>query len=305
MRCLLVLFAVLSIAPTSIPAASADEAAELHQLFDDAWEFDLEEDPLWATHVGDHRANDELPEATIEAHQRRRDAKQEFLDRLAAIERDDLSQPDRISYDIFERLLRDELAEYDFQTHLTPITNRWGFHIDFAELPKNVPLETARDYENYIARLNAFRRYTAEHIELMRRGIRDGLVLPGVVLEGYQDTIEPHVVENPEQSLLFAPFGEFPDRVNGGERERLTDAAKTAIRESIVPAYRDFLTFMQKEYLPATRGSIGAAALPRGRDFYRHRVRKFTTLDLAPEQVHQTGLKEVERIRNEMEEIIR
>ncbi len=300
---LLPLLAVmLFTAPTSL---FADEAAALQTLFDEAWEYDLREDSLWATHVGEHRWNDQLPDVTAPATRRRLDQKREFLKRLEAIDRDALTPPDRMNRDIFARLLRDEIAEGEFETFLTPITNRWGFHVEFAELPKNVPLNTVRDYENYIARLRAFDVYTRQHIGLMREGIEKGLVLPAVTLEGVQDSIEPHIVADPEQSLLFEPFRKFPERIDDADRKRLIAAARAAIAESLVPGYREFLAFLREEYVPAARGSIGAAALPRGREFYRYRIKKFTTLDLTPEEVHQTGLSEVARIRKEMEAVIR
>jgi uncharacterized protein (DUF885 family) len=124
-------------------------------------------------------------------------------------------------------------------------------------------------------------------------------------LEGYSDTIEPHIVQNPEDSLLFKPFKDFPDRFTEEQKEHLRRAARQAIATDVVPSYQKFLDFMKTEYLPACRSTIGASAAPGGRAFYRHRVRMFTTLDLTPEEVHQTGLSEVRRIRREMEEVIR
>jgi uncharacterized protein (DUF885 family) len=285
--------------------AVADNSEDLHKLFDEAWEYDLEQDPLWATHVGDHRFDDKLPDVSVEAHERRIEKKGEFLRRLEDINREALSPGDRIHYDIFGRLLRDEIAESEFRTWLMPITNRSGFHIEFAELPQNLTFATVEDYENYIARLEAFEEYAEQHIALLREGMERGLVLPAVVLEGYEDSIEPHIVRDAEKSLLFEPFRKFPERIDASDRRSLTAAGKDAIRESVAPAYREFLEFMRDEYVPAARGTIAASALPQGRAFYRHRVERFTTLDVSPEEVHAIGMKEVDRIRREMDEVIR
>jgi uncharacterized protein (DUF885 family) len=138
----------------------------------------------------------------------------------------------------------------------------------------------------------------------MRAGIEKGQVLPGIVLEGFKGAIDPHVVDDPTRSLLYEPFTKFPDSIEHAERNRLVEAGRAAISESVVAGYRRFVEFMEKEYVPAARGSIGASALPNGREFYRYRVRKFTTLDLTPEEVHQIGLDEVKRIRAEMEAVI-
>ncbi len=287
-----------------VSGAQTDASGELSQLFSDAWEFDLRENPLFATRVGDRRYNDRLPSVGVEDYQRRLVAGRSFLARAGSIDREALTSEERISADIFERLLRDRIAEYEFRTYLTPITNREGFHVSFPQLPDRVPLTTTEDYENYVARLSAFKRYAEQHIALMRLGLREGFTLPEVVLAGYEDAIAPHIVEDPSASLLFVPFTRFPSTVPEADRRRLREAGARAIVESVVPGYRAFFDFMRQEYVPAAREEIGATALPDGRAFYEHRVRRFTTLDLSPRQVHELGLAEVRRIRSEMERVI-
>jgi uncharacterized protein (DUF885 family) len=283
----------------------AQDSSELKGLLDDAWEFGLRESPTFATRTGDHRFNDKLSRESIADQKRRLATQRALLARWNAIDRTMLHRPDRINYDIFGRILRDDITESDFQMYLIPISNRWGFHISFPELPQQVPLNTAKDYENYTARLREFSRLTDENIELLRAGIKKGLVLPSVVLEGYKDSITAHIVEDPTDSLLYTPFNEFPDRVPEQQHERLAAAGGAAIAEHVVPSYQQFLRFMQDEYVPNCRGSIAASALPNGREYYRHRVRLFTTLDITPDEVHETGQREVKRIRAEMDEIIK
>lgn len=287
-------------------AGVAQEPADrLKKLFDEAWEFTLAEDPIFATRFGDHRWDDKLSAESLADQQRRLTARKAYLERWKAIDRSQLGRPDQINYDLFGQLLKDDIAEGDFEMYLQPITNRSGFHISFAELPNDMQLHSLRDYENYIARLRAFSRHTDDHIELLGRGIERGLTLPAVVLEGYEGTITPHIVDDATKSLLYKPFASLPERFSPGDRDRLRLTARQAIQEHVIPSYRRFLNFMKSEYFPSCRGSIGASSVPRGREFYRHRVRMFTTLDLSPEQVHETGQAEVKRIRAEMDEIIR
>lgn len=293
-------------APEPVPmGAPAVPAAQLEQLFDEHWDFTMREFPLYATAVGDHRFNDRLGEVTAQAQQRRAARQREFLERLGQIDRTRLSREQQISYDIFRQQLEDALASHGFRAYLMPITNREGFHTSFPQLHERVPLNSVRDYENYIARLRDFRRYAREHMALMREGARAGMILPRVVLQGIEETIRPHVVTDASQSRLWAPFAEFPAGVPPAERGRLQAEGRAAILESVVPAYREFLDFITGEYVPAAREGIAAAELPDGRAYYEHLVRSYTTLDLTPEQVHQTGLAEVRRIRQEMEEILR
>jgi len=283
-------------------AESMDE--RFTALVDEIWECDVREDPLLATSTGDHRYNDRLPTISVDDSERRNRVRQDFLTQLKALDRGQLTSTEQINYDILLRQLSDDLAEFDFQTHLIPISQRAGFHVDFPELPKDVPLKTIADYENYAARLRAFSDYTDGHIELLRAGIIAGQTLPAVVLDGWEKAIEAQIVERPRQSLLYAPCKKFPGTFGFGAQTKLQAEISAAIAESVVPAYRRFREFMAKEYVPEARGSIGASALPRGRDFYRHRVRRYTTLDISPEEVHQLGLAEVKRIRGEMDEII-
>ena len=274
-------------------------------LVGEIWEYDVRENPLFATSTGDHRFNDRLPTVSVADSERRNQSRKKFLAQLKSLDRQQLSTTEQINFDILLRQLNDDLTEFDFQRHLLPITQRGGFHIDFPELPKDVPLKTTADYENYTARLRAFGEYTDGHIELMRAGIAAGQTLPAVVLEGWEKAIDAQIVERPTQSLLYAPCKEFPSTIPEREHRRLQREISEAITESVVPGYQRFREFMAKEYVPEARGSLGASALPRGRDFYRHRVRRFTTLDITPEEIHKIGLAEVERIRGEMDAIIR
>ena len=290
----------------SQPAAGEDAASErLHKLFDEAWQFDLREDPLFATQAGDHRYDDRLPRVKEADWTRRLEKEWQFVEELEQIDADQLKGRERTSYEIFSRLRRDQIDEYEFRAYLMPITNRSGFHLEFPELAKNLPFRNIRDYENFIKRLAAFGQYADDHIDLMRAGIKAGLVLPGAALADYERPINAQIVDDPSASLLFEPFKKFSQSVAPAEQQRLADEARHAIAESVVPGYRRFLDFMRDEYVPAARGSIAASALPHGREFYRHRVRQFTTLDLTPEQVHEVGQSEVARIRKEMDEAIR
>lgn len=296
--------ATLIILPAAAVLAEL-ESDKLHQLIDDSWEFRLAESPQMATSVGDHRANDRLDSLTPEDIERRASKTAEFLQRLEAINRDELSGDDRIHYAVLQREFDNDLAEHRFKTHLTPINNRSGFHIEFPELRRRVPLVTTEDYENYIARLNDFGRYADEHIALMREGVRLGYTMPSVIMEGSLDSVDAHVVSDPERSLMYEPLGEIPATVPASEHERLQEAARQAITKSVIPAYERFGEFMRTEYLPNCRDTIAARALPDGAEFYRYRAVKHTTLDdITPEAIHRRGLAEAKRIRGEMDEII-
>ena len=284
---------------------AADSTHTLHQIFEEEWEFRLQENPLFATSVGVHDFNDRLPQVNEQAERLRARFREQLLARIGRIDRDRLSREDQINLDIFRIQLADRIAGFRYRSHLVPILADSGFHSSFARLPENVPLATVQDYENYILRMRAFHHYTREHIELMREGLRSGFTQPKVILDGYEGSIQAHVVEHPAESVFFAPFQSFPIAVPADQQERLREAGKRAIRESIVPTYQEFLEFMVNEYRPGARTTLGASELTNGREYYAHLIRHFTTLDLTADQVHEIGLKEVARIREEMDEVIR
>ncbi len=303
---------LLSIIPACVvafaaPAFGAEIASEqFSALLADAWQFRLREAPLFATETGDHRFDDRLPDVSLADEKRRDAARREFLARLETIDRGALAPAEQVNYDVFARGLRDQLRGYDFHEYLMPISDRWGFHVEFPQLPRNLSLLATRDYENYIARLRGFNAYAAGHIELMREGVRRSVTVPSVIMQRYHEPLQAQIVEDPEKSLLFAPLKELPSTVPKEDHERLQAAARQAIAESVVPGYRRFLKFMREEYVPNCRGTIAASALPKGRDYYRFCVAKYTTLDdQTPEEVHAIGKAEVARIRGEMEAVIR
>jgi uncharacterized protein (DUF885 family) len=291
--------------PGAAMARGGTAAERVHVLFTEDWEQRLRRDPLMATEFGDRRYNDRLPSVGLADQRRMLEEDRATLARLLAIPRDSLAGEDLINYDVFRQLREDDIADAQFHGYLIPITNREGFHTFFPELPDRVPLATVRDYEDYVARLNAFRAYAAQNAELMRQGMREGMVLPRVSVEAIGASITPHVVSDPTKSLLYGPFAHFPSTVPDSVRARLERAGREAIAGSVVPGYREFGEFIQREYLPAARGTIGASALPNGRAYYAARVRQFTTLDVTPAQVHQTGLAEVARIRAAMDSVMR
>ncbi len=289
-----------------VPGASAVDAntAALHALFDKEWERRLQEDPLYATYVGRAEYNGELPSATEESERRRADFARDMLADLEAVDRDALGDQDRISHDLFADEMRKRISDFEFGHYQMPFTSDTGFHLAFAQLPSAMPFETAADYENYLSRLRAWPQLVDEVIGVMRVGLERGMTLPKTILSDFDQSLQPLIAEEPEGSLFYAPFLRFPEAVAEADRARLAEAGKAGVMDGAVAGYRSFLKFMVEEYVPGARESLGASELPNGAAYYDKLVKEFTTLDVDAEQVHQIGLKEVARIRAEMQAII-
>lgn len=294
---LLFAYLVLADTPPSNP--------QLLAIFQEEWNFRMAEDPLSATSAGNHAYDDKLPSVTQQDQDRRVEFYRGIQQKLKGIDRAALNTTDRVSYDLFANNIADTLSEFGFRSYLIPITGDSGFHTEFAELPRQMTFLTVKDYENYIARMRAYPEYVRQNIALMREGLRIQMTLPAVVLKGYEVSIATHVVDDPTKSIFYEPFTSFPPSVPESEHKRLQQQGAAAIREGVVPGYKDFLEFMVNEYRPKARTSLAAYDLPNGKEYYAYLIHHFTTLPLTAEDVHQTGLKEVDRIQKEMDEVIR
>jgi uncharacterized protein (DUF885 family) len=298
MKRLLVLLTLLAL------PVFADDVARLHALFDRTWEFQLREDPLFATSVGRHEHGDRLPSIAPADLERQYTFAKNALAELATIDRAKLPPFEMVNYDEFRRQLGIAIGNYELGDYQIPFNADSGFHSSFSRLPQDVPLTTVKDYENYIARLRAWPAYVGQQIEHMRAGLKRGMSVPRVTLEGYDSTIAAHAVDDPAKSVFLAPFAAFPASVPASEHERLRTEGRAAVAAATT-GYAKLLEFFRKEYLPGARTTLGAYEMPKGRAYYQHKIREFTTLDLTPEEIHKTGLREVERIGAEMNAVMK
>ncbi|PYQ53487.1 MAG: DUF885 domain-containing protein [Acidobacteria bacterium] len=298
----MIFFAALFIA---VAAQAADEVKRLHALFDRNWETRLRESPLFATSVGRHEYDNRMPSVTMADLERRQAQRKATLASLAKIDRSKLPQSEQVNYDIFKRQIDEGIESFDFGDYQMPFNADSGFHSGFSRLPKEMPLANVNDYENYISRLKQWPRYVREQIALMRIGLKRGMTVPRATLDGYDNTISAHVVDDPTKSVFWEPFAKFPNAVPESERERLRNEGRDAIMNGAVVGYREFLDFFRNEYLPGARKTLGASELPGGLAYYQHRIREFTTLDLSPTEIHKLGLSEVDRISTEMDAVMK
>jgi len=281
-------------------------SVQLAEIIGEEWESRLRHDPLFATYTGDRRFNDRLQSVTEDDYEQWSDHLRNLLRRLKAIDHTAWTTTERLNADVLTRLLDNEIHELEFRAYRLPIHKSGGFHIDFVDwLPLIAPFEALKDYEDYVARLAAFRHYVEEQIGVMQVGLATGYRPAGVTLVGVEEMLRKQIVTDPTSSSLYAPFCRFPESIGGADRERLIAEGRGALLASVVTGYEALLRFLNDEYVPGARAEVGACHLPNGHDFYRHRIRFFTSLDLSAEQVHQTGQSEVKRIRAEMEQAMR
>ena len=290
--------------PSVASATAADPAATqaLRQLFRDEWERRLREFPEQAAYFGDHRGADRWTDLSAKAIADREEADRHALQKLKVIPRDKLSSADQLNYDTFAWLQQETVDRQRFRERLQPVSHQGGPQTAdrVAEL---LPFSSAADYRRYLKRLEALPAYIEQNIALMREGVAAGLVPPRVLMQRVPGQIAAQIVTDPTSSPFYRPFKRFPSAVSVAEREALAREAQALIRERVVPAYQGFGRYFNGEYLPRTRTTIAATARPDGAAYYEFLARSYTTTTLSAEQIHQTGLAEVARIRAEMEKV--
>lgn len=238
--------------------------------------------------------------ALADRHQQRLALQQ----RLLAVDVTALSEQEQIDHAILAYRLADEIDQYRFLAHLTPLTSESGFHTSLAFSFQRSLLRQPEDYRLYLQRLAALPTYMAQQTALMREGLARGVTQPKVVLAGFEQSIISYVVTDPEQSVFFQPLQRKPDTLDEQQWQQFRQQAAELIGTQVNPAYQAFYDFMVADYLPGARDDIAASNLPDGAAFYQNRLEHYTTLQLTPEQVHQTGVAEVARIRAEMQQVI-
>jgi uncharacterized protein (DUF885 family) len=283
-------------------AASADPAAELRALFDAEWERGLRENPINATYFGDARYNDRLPDASLAAVQASQQGDRAALAKLKAIDRSALSAADQLNYDTFLWQLERQIERQRFREYLAPLDHRGGVQ-SLHELTELMRFTSVKDYDDWLARLRGVGKLTDDTIVLMQEGAKAGIVPPKVILQRIPAQIAAQRVETAEQSRYYDAFRAFPDTVPMAERERLQSEARKVIAEVVLPAYERLDRYFREIYLPHAPEAVAASERPEGKAWYEFLARYYTTTDMTPDAIHALGLKEVARIRAEMEKI--
>ena len=282
---------------------------DLNGLFGQYWDKQSRLDPLAATGQGDNRFNAILPNDQTQAWRDTLGAfYQQYLGRLEKYDRNALDDNDKISYDIFQYEMRQRLAGLKLNTWMLPFQQFWGLPLTLGQYGSgqgNQPFKTVQDYDNWLGRVHGYTLWADSAIGNFRRGMRAGVVLPRALIVKMipQMRGQDIVVTDPTQSLFYGPIKMLPASFSAADKQRIMAAYKKAIMTELVPTYQKLGNFLEREYLPQARVTSGIAAVPGGADLYKYYVAYWTTTSRTPEEIYQTGLSEVARIRGEMEKV--
>jgi uncharacterized protein (DUF885 family) len=287
-----------------LPAALLADDAQFRKLLDDEWQWQLQEFPTLATSIGDNRYNDRMTDNSEEAIERRRAHARDLVGRIRAIDRTKLSTANQLNYDLFLREAEEDVAGQRFRSDYIQLTQRGGIHSQLANLVQQVPRGNARDYDNFLKRLEQTPRLVDQSIAQMRKGLAAGITPPRITLRDAAELINNHIKDDPTQSPIYQQLAaNVPDSIPAAEQERIANRTREVLQTAVIPSFRKLHKFFVEEYYPKTRETIGLSAVPNGKEWYAHLVRLYTTTDMTADQIHELGLSEVKRIRAEMERI--
>jgi uncharacterized protein (DUF885 family) len=278
------------------PDTLAERVAAQNAIFEEQYETDLRNFPERATAYGDYRYNDKLADYSLGAIAERHKTDEAFLAKLAAIPTTGFSDQDQLSHDVLVRVLQQRSADFALKEFEMPINQQNGIHTSLADLPLSVPLDSVKHYEDYVARLQQVPRALEQTSEVLRAGMRDKLMPVRFLLEKIPVQCDGIIDANP----FLQPTKKYSADISAEEQKRLTQEITDAINQDVIPAYRTFAAFVRTEYAPQGRTTLAVTALPDGEKRYQNDIYGRTTTRMTPEEIHQLGLREIERIEGEM-----
>lgn len=278
----------------------------LQNIFRNYWEERMQLYPLEATAVGDYRYNDRLPNFISESY---RDTLREFYIRYSDLMKafhENLNDEDKLSKEIFEYELQDNITYLQYPTHLMPLNQFYSFTLEFPQLGSgsgNQPFVRVKDYHDFATRMKLFAQWCDQAISNMRQGIQQGYVLPEALCKKVIPQLQQIITSDPTQNIFYTPVKNMPDSFSAANKKEIENKYLYAISEYIIPSYNKLAKFMLHEYLPACRQSAGISAIPNGKAYYQFLIHHHTTSNLSPDSIYAMGLKEVARLEAAMQSV--
>jgi uncharacterized protein (DUF885 family) len=284
--------------------ALAGPVEDFQKLQDEYWATTLKNSPITASSVGVQSYDRELDEIGITAFDKQAAEAAAFLARLEAIPAASLSPADQANRVILKRQLEAQIESNRFGQRMLLYSILGSYHNNLAGLGEQLPFRTRADYDNYLARLALVPARMRAYGDLSVMAASQGYTQPCVTMTGFEGTISGSIAADPTKSRFYAPFaGTKPSNISEVDWAALQRRAQEVISGPINASYRDFGTVYDRSIKAKCRTNVGISSMPQGKDYYAFQVRQQTTTTLMPEEIHQIGLKEVARIRAEMEQV--
>jgi uncharacterized protein (DUF885 family) len=289
--------------PLHVFSASVEER-ELVTLFDEIWDFEMTSDPLTATYIGYPGQNKNWQDFSLEAVAIQQKRWSKLLEKLRDINLYSLGERAHFDWVLVDKYLADKVAGFAFPEEYILIYQLGGVQQDIAQALEIMPKKKLQDFKDRLVRLGKVDDVIKQTIVVLREGLKKGITPPAITLRDVPDQIRNVIPSELKDSPLLSSFNTYPKGVEKDQQKEINQQAFKIVQDQLYPAYRNLLIFMTDEYIPASVQSIALKDMPNGSNWYHHRARHFTTLDMKPKQIHELGLREVKRIRSEMDKTI-
>src|SRR6202790_4389896 len=276
-----------------------DRVAAQNTIFDDYYHSELGNFPERATAFGDYRYNDKLDQYSLDAIMQHHKTDESFLVRIDAIPTSGFAGQDQLSHDLLVRVLQQRIADFNLKEYEMPINQQNGIHTKLADLPLSVPLDSVKHYEDYISRLHQIPRALTQTTEVLQAGMKDKLMPVRFLAEKIPGQCQGIIGADP----FLLPTKKFPSSISAEEQKRLTQQLNDVVNNEVLPAYRTFGEFIRTKYAPEGRTTLTITSLPDGQKRYQNNIYGRTTTRMTPDEIHELGLREIDRIEKEMTSI--
>ena len=305
MKKLILFISIISFLSCQKEKNAAQKNPQLDKIISEYYEDQLKLSPISATFNGDNRYNDLLNIDFTDSHRALvKSILEKYQKSLQEINRESLTTNDQLTYDLIERDVNLGLEGLSFPENLIPLNQFYGFHLTFAQLGSGSviqPFVTVKDYDNWSKRMLKGAAYLDSSLVYFRKGMAAGHVLPKALIVKIIPQLDAFNVKDVKESTFYGPIKNLPKSFSEADKKRITELYTNNIQQIILPAYSRLATFMKEEYLPKGRLSSGISDIPNGKAYYQYLIRTMTTTDKSADEIYQTGLSEVKRIKTEME----
>ena len=295
----------IEVQETNTEVVEIDENIKFITYLDNDWQKNLDENPLFASYVGDKRSNDKINSNSINQFNEERQSEIDSLNQLYEIDQSKLNEENKLNFKLKEFGLKSNIGLTDFPIYYLRLNQRGGIQ-SFYETGNRLVYNSKDDYVDWLSRLKQFPANIINSLEINKEGLSKGITQPKLITEGVVTQIDAILNSDIEDNPYLKVFLEADESIiNIDEKVQLIEEAKNLIINEINPAYEELNSFLKNEYLSKSRDSIGIGDVPGGKEHYEYLAKYFTTTNLTPDEIHQIGLDEIERIRTEMNEIIK
>jgi len=306
----LILFAMATVLSCQKKETQENKLAsnkEINQLFDEYQEARLKLFPWEATTAGDDRYNNVYPNTVSDEYIAQVKAFfSKYKDALAKFNDNELSENDRLSKELLTWECDINLEQWSFNEQLMPINQFWSPVLTMGQWGSGSgaqPFKTVKDYNNWLERMADFNVYLTSVQQRMKEGVAKGYVLPKALTEKMIPQLKDMANENVTEHLLFSPVKQFPASFTEAEKKDLTEKYTATLKDTLIPSFKSLYNYLSTDYLKASRTTSGISAIPDGKKYYEHLIKRYTTTDMTADEIHQLGLKEVARLSAEMEKV--